>query len=390
MGTSFDDYVNSYVAIYEAALGQSIPVNPRSYLYVKAKQEAVLAYSIDQKTNKATTENLATTASIGGLTEIGREVLQRDRFLASKAVIFCTFSVTIGVVIPPETSFTSEETGLTYFSDVPVTGIGDDTPISMTCEVPGELGNADVGSIVSIQSPVPGVSPDGIVESITTKGIEAEGVEEYRTKILDKQASQGGGSNLADYRDWGQEVPGVSRCFPYGGEFDDDGNNIGGPATRTVFVRETQTAENPFGFADQTTLDMVLSYILTDPNTLINRVCAGVPNSLLYTKSIYAVSFIVYVNGTDEGWDSSIIPAIDDALENYFETFQPAIEGLDPIEGRTNEITEIGLSTVVQGVTIQYGVNASSINFNVVGGDQVEKYTLPAGGLPQLNSVVYA
>lgn len=390
--SSLEDITQEFVAIKSAAIGQEIPQLPKSYLYVDAKAQAGIKFSVDKKAELATRENLATTASIGRLTEIGREVLLREPFSASPARITADYVVTPGVVIPSGTVFVSDENGLSYSSEYPITGDPSGTTgIVMLCESAGEEGTVSVGSKMTLQTPTPGIGfPEGTVSLINNEGLPDEGTEDYRSKILDKQFSQGGGGNLADYRDWAQGVQGVHRAYPYSGQFDSNGNNIGGPSSRTVFIRAIQTGNNPSGIPSPGLLDEVLAALITNPETGVNRIPAGVPDSTLYVESIYFVTFNVSVFGSSIEWPAELPGLIEDALEEYFDTLKPSIEGLDPVNGRTNEITEISLGSVVQGVTIQYGVNASSVSFiNVATGESPEKYVLPAGGLPKLSQVLF-
>lgn len=377
------------IGILESALGQKIPVNDRSFLYVMSRTDASLAVAIDKKAELALKENLATTASRSGLIEIGREVLGRDPYEASPADVMGSISVSNGAVIPSETTFVSSETGLIYSNPVAVVGGTGTESMQLICSISGGSGSVSIGSIMTIQSPLAGVGGTATVSSINSPGVSEEGTEEYRQKVLDEERAQGGGSNLADYRIWGQEVLNVARVYPYSGHFNGQSSiNTGGPSSRTVFVQATSDID-PDGNAPQYMLDAVKSSILVDPSTGIRRVCAGVPDSTLDVKSTVRKTINVTITGTSLSWSSDITEALELALFNYMDTLKPAIDGLDPVAGRTNMVTSIDLANVIHDVTIQYGVNASTVYFAVSGVSNLTSYQLAPGQLAKLGTVTY-
>lgn len=384
------DKTRENIALFEQSLGQKIPISDRSFLYQLSVANASLSVSIDKKAELAVRENLATTASIEGLTEIGRQELGRDPFSATASTVTATFSVGDGIVIPPATVFISSENGFSFVTDVSYIGTAIGTlDITVISELTGGQSGVSVGSEMTLQTPIVGVSDSGTVSTVIHAGIDAEGTEEYRTKVLDRIRSQGGGSNSADYRDWAQEVAGVLRAYPYSAQFDENGDSIGGPSSRTVFVQATESID-PDGIAPQSLLDEVRQSIITDPSTLRNRICMGVPNSTLFVESVRRISFDVQVFGTDQTWPVEVIDAISYELDRYFQTLIPSIEGLDPVAGRTNSVTEVSISNIINDVSLQYGKNASSVSFSLTGvGIPITRYQLPAGALAKLNSVVY-
>jgi hypothetical protein len=390
MATTLYDKTREILALYEAELKQNIPITDRSFLYQYSLANASLSVSIDKKAILAVRENLAITATRNGLTIIGRQELNRDPYSSVPATIEAEFSVDDGVVVPVGTAFVSEETRLTYTSITTVIGTVTGTAIlTLKCELAGAETNVTTGSIVSIQSPIIGVSDDGTVTSTTVQGVSEEGTEEYRTKVLDAIRAQGGGSNMWDYRIWAQQTPGVKRAYPYGGEFDASGADIGGPSSRTVFIQATEDID-PDGIAPQSLLDSAREYILQDPVTLRNRICGGVPDATLFVESIKRQSFDVRVLGSTPQWPQDAITAIEEAVSDYLLGIVPTIEGVDPVAGRTKSITNVGIANVVHDATESYGVSASSVWFDLAG-ETVGRdiYELPSGTLAKLNNITF-
>lgn len=389
MAATLKEKTDEYVASKETALGQQIPITERSYLFIESRAQASLFIAIDKKAELAVRENLAISATRDGLIDLGREFLSRDPYEARKSQINGIVSVGSGITVPPDTGFVCSANGLTYYTDSSVTGTGGDATIPMTCEVAGVAGNVGSGEEITIQTVIVGVSDTGVTGDTLIIGTEREGTEEYRTKILDAERGQGGGSNSADYRNWGQEVEGVTRCYPYAGRFDNEGFNIGGPSSRTVFVQASTDIDSD-GIAPQALLDEVRSHLITDPVTGRDRICMGVPNDTLYVESIRRILFDVNVYGSTGSWSAAAVSSVNSALADYLSALIPTIEGLDPIYGKTNEITEVSLANVVHDALLPYGLTAERVDFSLTSvGDTISKYTLPAGGLSKLNGVSY-
>lgn len=386
---TLEERAREYLAYFEQALGQTIPITDRSYLWQESLALGALSVSVDKKVLLQVRENLALTATPDGLNIIGREYLGRDRAGAQTTSLLGSFVVQAGAVVPPGSTFVSDESGLVYESTYTITGTGGSSEIEMVCQNAGVQGNVSIGSVLTLQTPLAGVANSGTVSSVVKTGTNVEGVEEYRTKVLDAIRAQDGGSNMWDYRIWAQEVPGVFRAYPYSGQFDENGVQIGGPSSRTLFVQANSDIDAD-GIAPQSLLDDVRSFVITDPSNNRNRICMGVPDSTFYVESIRRVSFDVEILGSLATWPSEAVTAIDSAISAYLFGLIPAIDGLDPVSGRTNSITTLNLSDVVQGVAIQYGVSPSAVRFKLSsGGGYIERYDLPAGGLAKAGTITY-
>ena len=103
-----------------------------------------------------------------------------------------------------------------------------------------------------------------------------------------------GGGNAADYREWAQEVAGVTRAYPYSGKpvallLESS------PPDRTVYI-EADTTIDPDGIAPQALLDEVRATITTDPVTGLARQPLGLTDSTLFVESISRTEFFVGIS----------------------------------------------------------------------------------------------
>jgi hypothetical protein len=384
---SLSEKAKTFVGYFGSAIGQSVPIHPKSFLYSIARAMASIFTSTDKYQKNAERENLASTASMEGLKKINLDVLKREPYAATSAEITATFTVALGSVIPVGTAFINESNGLIYLSLLEIIGVGQPEQIPMVCSLSGESTNPAVGNPMFPQSPVAGITT-GTVASIDKPAVSAETEEEYRQKTLDAQYAQGGGSNLADYRAWAQLPAGVKRAYPYTGKFDINGNYD--PSVLLAVSVYVQTSSGT-GIPSQPLLDEVRESILKDPETEQTRPAAGIPSSRLYVMPIRKVDIVVTVFTIEPNtWTGTIQDETRQALATYLNNLQPFIDGLDPVYGRTTEITAVNLSDIVQAVTIRYGVNAASVQFSLSGSPTpITRYALSPGTIPSLTNVLY-
>ena len=384
---SLSEKAKTIVGYFGSAIGQSVPIHPKSFLYSMARAIASIFTSTEKFQKNAERENLAATASMDGLKKINLDVLKREPYAATSSEITATFNVALGAVVPVSTPFINDANGLIYLCLKEITGVGQSELIPMICSVQGESTNPTVGNVMFPQSPIAGITT-GTVTSIDIPAVSSETEEEYRQKTLDAQYAQGGGSNLADYRAWAQIPAGVKRAYPYTGKFDANGNYDEAVLLAVSVYVQTSSGN---GIPTQPLLDEVRESILKDPETEQTRPAAGIPSSRLYVMPIRKIDIVVTVFTIEPNtWTGTIQTETTQALSTYLNNLQPFIDGLDPVYGRTTEITAVNLSDIVQSVTIRYGVNASSVQFSLSGNPTpITRYALSPGSIPNLTNVLY-
>lgn len=82
----------------------------------------------------------------------------------------------------------------------------------------GQVGNAIIGTALTLSTPIPGVNAVATAQTALSGGSDIEGIEAWRARILARVRRAPQGGSLDDYVDWALEVPGVTRAWPYPGE----------------------------------------------------------------------------------------------------------------------------------------------------------------------------
>lgn len=386
--TTLDEKARELAGILSIRLQRTVPVTGHSFSWFICIAIAAVWVSIEKLASRATRNNLVISSDSEGVLAQGKEFLSRDPYPAIQARALLSIPCSTGAVLPADTSFTCSVTGLIYNTDISVVASSTTISVNATCENAGTAGNFDGSSEFIIQSQIAGIN-SGTTGSISTSGVDAEPIEEYRVKVSDAKRYMGGGGNLWDLRIWGQEVSGVKRIYPYRGKFDNFGNYTEGLSARTVFVQSTESI-NSDGVAPQSLLDSVRSSCLNDPTDGKERIPASSPISTFYVQPIRRVIIDVKIYGSSPSWSANAMDAIESAVSSYLFDLTPYIAGVDPIAGRTNQITLVNVSGTVRDSASQFGLNPSKIELILHStGAVFDTYTLPAGGLAKLGTITY-
>lgn len=103
---------------------------------------------------------------------------------------------------------------------------------------PGQLGNAVIGTQLTLTTPIPGVNAVGTAFTALSGGADIETIERWRARILARIRRPPQGGADYDYEGWALEVPGVTRAWAYPKEQ--------GPGTVVVrFVRDDDASIIP-------------------------------------------------------------------------------------------------------------------------------------------------
>ena len=211
---TYDDLVNAYVSNYETALGQDAPLTPKAFLRVLARTKALIDLGLYKFAANNAKQNFATTATGTNLKRIGAEKgVTYQSAIAAQLVLTCTG--TNGVDIPAGTVFIGDGNSLRYYTQSLVTIAAGTAAPTVTCYTAGVDGTLVATDTLTLSSPIAGVDNAAVVASVSVSGVDDEDEEVYRRQVLDAMQTTGGGSNLADYRIWGQETPNITRVFPY-------------------------------------------------------------------------------------------------------------------------------------------------------------------------------
>jgi len=377
--------IDQNIANLEARLNQSTPAAERSFNRVLAAMEGMAYTSLYKYAADRILAALAQTARGADLDLLGGEY-DTPRQQATAAVLTISLTGTNGTQIPAGTVFIGDSNGELYTNQA-LGEIADGTvTLTIRAQIPGVSGNLNDGETLTLQSQIAGATGVPTVASTVTTGADEESDDAYRARVLDAQRSQGGGGNSADYRNWGQEVAGVARCYPYSGPPSGDSH----PPMRTVYV-ECDPSIQADGIAPSGLLDQVREALTTDPDTGLARQPLGLTDGTLYVQAITRTPIYVQITGliVPSGQTAQCKAAIEAALAAYFLSITPFISGLDPTFSRNDSITNLSVGKIVQSVLTAYGASASNIGFGLSADSFQSVYTMSAGEKAKLGAVSY-
>lgn len=375
------------ISRFEAALGQSVPLNEKAFLRVLSAIEALVASGLYKYAAERARQNLAISADGDWLDLIGNE-FSTPRKLAESTVLTITLPATTGTTIPATASFIGASNGVRYFADAAVIAAAGVATISVTAESPGTLGNLAVSDTLTIVSQVAGAEQTATVTSVDTTGADRETDTVYRPRVLFAIRATTGGANATDHKIWAEEVAGVTRAFPFAGKPVGGGTSY--PGDRTVYI-ECDVSIDPDGIPPTSLLDSVRESINFDPETGRSRPVLGLTDDTLYVEPIARSDFDVTVENisTPTGLDATVKSAISAALTLYFGDLATYVEGVDLVQERNDQVTSLTISSIIQGVLDTYGASAEDVTFEVAA-TPYDIYQLAAGELAAFGSITYA
>lgn len=371
---------NNIVAQIQASLNQSIPLLPKSFIRVLSKVLAGVFILLYKYGGFAHLQMFVSTAStketeINGqklipIIEWGRLVGVGDPIAATNAELQVTITVENQTgSIQSGSQLIGAINGVTYITvgsillnATTVTG----TIIAVSDQAggggSGTIGNLDVGAVISFANPLANIARDTVVLAQTVTAAEAEDMEAYRQRVLDRFQKLPQGGAYADYEQWGESTAGIANVYPYTSTF---------PGQVDVYVEAKDTVD---GIPTLAQLQAVLDSIELDDNGLATRRPA---NALVNAFPITRVVFNVRVTGLSVPDLAQTRSDISAALTNYFLDREPYIVGLS-IPPRKDRITRSSVSGIVDDIVNATGGIFTSA-FISVGGINTDLYTLGVG-----------
>lgn len=373
---------DAHLARLESALGQDSPTTDVAFLRILAKLEAALDVGLYKYAADAALQNLAITATGEGLDRIGDDN-STPRKQEQPSILTATLPATTGTVIPSTTDFISDANGLRYRPESDVTSVLGVATLSLKCRTSGVAGNLDVGDTFSISSQIVGAETIATVTVVSQVGVDVESDADYRPRVIFAQRAVTGGANATDHKIWSEAVTGVRRAFPYAGRPPAEGVSF--PGDRTVYIESTTSVDSD-GIPPVPLLDAVRDDINTDPDTGLSRLVLGLTDDTLWVEPIERLDMYVQITDLDVSvaQESACKDAIEDALDLYFRSIAPFVDGVDVEQERTDNITSVSVSEIVQDVLVSYGANAQGVGFGLVSGVFIPFYQLQPGELAKL------
>jgi uncharacterized phage protein gp47/JayE len=384
------------IAQLESSFGQSIPIFGKAFARVLAPVIAgvvVLLYKycgfnflqmfVQWASNEETTVN---GKKIRPLTEWGRLIGVGDPYPATNAELIVLVLVTNQTgYLDAYQKLVRSETNIVYEVAFPVALTT--TAVLATVRAvsdqnggtgAGTIGNLQAGDKLTFAQSPPNISRDVLVSSSTVTAADAETVDAYRLRIIKRFQSAPQGGAYADYRIWGMGVSGIVNVYPYSSDT---------PGVVDVYVEATPAScGNADGIPTAPQLVAVEAAIQRDGDALTSELANRRPvNSAIDMYGITRSGFDVAVHSLSPG-AAATKTQISDAIEAYFASREPMIEGLSvlPIN---NRVTQAAVSGVVQEVADALGESLSSVDLIQYGGT-ITATTLLKGEKAKLASAV--
>lgn len=379
------------VSNLESNLNQTSPLNDKAFNRVIGGMEALNHTELYKFGVERAKQNLALTATGDDLERIGLE-FDTIRKPAESAVLTVTVPGVNGTILPVTLNYIGELNGLRYFPDAAAEISGGVATFNITAENVGVDGNLNISDTLTLDSQIPGAENTATVTVIVNTGADKEDQEIYRERVLFAERATCGGGNATDYKIWAEEVAGVTRAYPYAGKpFDVIGTSF--PGDRTVYIQADESID-PDGIAPTSLLDEVRDALNTDPVTGKSRPPLGLIDDTLFIESIIRTSFFVEIRQLDVSLDieTQVKADIETALEQYFLSLRPFVEGVDIPSDRNDQITTPSVNEIVQEILAINGASAQEVAFGLALGSFIPLKTLDPNELAKLdptNGVTY-
>lgn len=389
------EIAESIVIQMQTALNQKIPLLPKGFVRVLSVALAgvvVLLYKyggfmfLQLFVSQASYEETQIgTETFTPLVEWGRLIGVGDPAPATQAELNILVSVyTTGGTLPAGTQMYNPGTGVTYLTTaaIALSAATNAGVIRASADESGQggagtIGNLEAGAFVDILNPPSNVKPQAEVVSQAITGADGETEEAYRQRVVDRFSTRPQGGAYADYRQWGEEPAGIANVYPYTSNC---------PGQVDVYVEATpESSGSADGIPTAAQLQEVLDSIELDQGGLATRRPA---NALANTFAITRDGWYVEISSLTVDDEATVKADIEDALTEYFLSFEPYIPGLDT-PPRNDRVTRSGVSGVVFDIVSAAGGIFNSVVLKDSGSITVDVYTLGIGEKAKLLSVTY-
>lgn len=367
------------IAQLETALGQTVPLFPKSFLRVLAKVMAGVYITLNKYAEWMTlqlfpetatlTETTVLGSTISPLKSWGRLVGCGDPYAAVPAELSIEITVTDpeGITLPGGSEFVDPNTNTTYRTITSVTLDSTTETVTVRCTVGGASGELAAGALLTCSNPVSTMYPIAEVAAITVSGVDAEDEESYRQRVIAYYQRKPQGGSYSDYYQWGMEASGIAAIYPYTGAL---------PGEVDIYVKSATLTD---GIPDATQLDAV--------STEVNDVTRRPVNAYINVLPVVRVLFSVQVAGLNVDDADGAQADITTAVTDYIYGLEPFINGLS-YGSRNDRLTVASVAAVVQSVVQQYAGSFGTVLLYKAG-DPVDAYSLDVGELAKCTSVTY-
>jgi uncharacterized phage protein gp47/JayE len=372
----------------EASLSQTIPLLPKSFARVLAKVLAgvfillfkyagfsFLQMFVAYATDKETTVN---GRKLRPLVELGRLFGVGDPDPATRAELIVNVSVTNQVGdLPAGSQLVRNSTQYIYVVVAAVPLNAAVVPVRVRAtgspnggDGSGTLGNLVAGDVIDFANPLPNVATKTTVASQAVTAADAESIDRYRGRILDRVQRRPQGGAYADYQQWGEEVLGIVNVYPYAGP----------PGQVNIYVEADEASSgSPDGIPTGPQLTAVGDSIeLNEAGLATRRPVSAAKNVLPITRQAFDVQIAALSPDTPE-----TRVALKEGIDEHLRTREPYIVGLSSLP-RLDRVTQASVAGVVDTIVSDKGATISGVQLLLTGVPKTA-YTLLAGEKAKLN-----
>lgn len=235
-------------------------------------------------------------------------VYQKDATAASGNVTFTgTGTIPLGALL-------SRADGQQYAVTAATTVSTGGTLVPVTASVAGSAGNCDVGTVLTLTSPIAGIASAGTAGAITG-GADQETQDALRARMLDIYAAPPQGGDAFDYVEWALAVPGVSRAW-----VKPNGAGAGTVVVYTMFdVAEAGNNGFPVGTDGVATGETRATVATGDQLAVANSIYPKQPvTALVYSVSPISTPVNFTVSGLGSNNTAAMQASITAALKDMF------------------------------------------------------------------------
>jgi hypothetical protein len=306
------------------------------------------------------------------LIRFGVIILGRYPFAATKGQYTITVTGSIGGVIPSSTVYKSDPTsaspGKLYQVATSYVLSGTSQNIVVNALEGGDDSTLDVGDTMTSTTPLLNVDVLATVLSEDIDPENAEDMELYRSKVINKIRLTPGSWNAVDYRLVGVGVTGVGEVYAYG--ISATGVN--------VWIQGTVPIANPGPSASPT---VISDY--TDALNLVRPLPAFTINIASCPINDIAITITM---GTFPAFTADQKTIIEAALQQFVNGVRPFIAAADTATDRNDTIAQYNLGTIISQAVPGYGF--SSVTFTV-GGTPETVWQADNGNIAFYNGTTY-
>lgn len=196
----------------EAKIGQTIPTVPKAFFRVLATALAGVIALLYRFGAWVYDQIFPQTADAEALERIGGQYgILRSPAVAAK--LTATATGANDEIIPPETLWQIGD--VVYRQTLFAIIYGGSAVITIEALTNGTNTNQDVGTELTLVTPIAGVDNVATVLTTVITGEDQEPIEDYRNSIIQRLQQRPQGGATPDYITWALEVPGVVKAFAF-------------------------------------------------------------------------------------------------------------------------------------------------------------------------------